>query len=246
MRKFKRNFLFLAGLLFSSSLMAMERDSQDDVKILEVRQKPNLKEVLGEDFWDPIGQKKEFSNKELKKEIFPDLNEAEVPTKEQIEAANTNFIFSKTEKDSTLIDRYLSLAANIGHPAAQYELAMKKVVKNTEEARSLIYKSAAQCYPKALYKLSTAYLVAPELFNIQQNSHLAKLLCQELADSGNQQAQYDLASAYLFGTYGETKPKDEAIQIIRDLAKTDNPFAKDLLKDIEDMNSDELDEFVQG
>jgi hypothetical protein len=201
-----------------------------------------LREELKENWWDPR-EPKRFINKELE-DFFQQYKPLSYPEGKKICKANECYRIAELMRehhDKTYIESdSLEKAAKIGHPAAQYELAMRNIMTDVEKARVLIYKSAAQCYPKALYKLSTAYLVAPELFNIRQDLHLAKLLCQELADNGDQQAECDIASAFLFETYGERRPKDEAIQMIKDLAeRKDNPFAKDLLQEIDHEDSHE-------
>jgi len=132
----------------------------------------------------------------------------------------------------------------VKNPEDQYDLAMGLAKTNPEAAKSLIHKSAIQGHPKALKKLSAAYLVAPELFNVTQNMLLSKRITQELANMGDRQAQYDIAAAYLFGTYGVRKPIHEAIQVIRELK--DNCHATELLEYVDGMSASELEEFVRG
>jgi hypothetical protein len=182
-------------------------------------------------------------------------------TSNRIRLINVLGKYTKTEPvkgfcNEELKERLLSLlpSLNIGElskPEELYRLALENIKKNPNDAKKFIFQSAIQHYPAALNELKVAYLAMPELFGFEKiDTYLAKLLCEELASFDNEfqeRARYDMCAAFLFGTYGEFKDKDESIGLIQDLEKYEgNCFATEFLDNIDDMVSGDLEEFIDS
>jgi TPR repeat protein len=150
------------------------------------------------------------------------------------------------EKDLDRINKLTLLEsfANIGHPVAQYKLAMRVGMSDITKSKDLMFRSAAQGYPRALYELCVAYRSIPELYDIEPNTEISEMLCQKASDLGHDQAKCELLSILLFDTYPRRDDMKDVIEKLKKLAEQNNKFARDFLDVIADMSEEELEEFI--
>lgn len=104
--------------------------------------------------------------------------------------------------------KWFSASAEQGDPYAQYELSKYCIaMKDYDRAFSLLSASVEQGCDLGIYSLGVCYLGG---IGVDKNSSLAYKYIKQAADSGNAEAQYQLAMMYFKGN-GVNKSLDNAI-----------------------------------
>ncbi len=102
------------------------------------------------------------------------------------------------QKDNQLSYQYLQLAAEQGHPKAQYELGNLYDLHVQDKKKALFWytKAAKQGYPPAQYNIGVKYAKGE---GVEQNDKTALIWYEKAANKGDANAQYNLGAAHQLG-----------------------------------------------
>lgn len=138
---------------------------------------------------------------------------------------------------------HLEHAASLGHANAQFKMfSIDYKLGKREEAKNYLLCSAAQGNDDALLKLSEVYEGHWRL-DISKNLMAAKLLCQEAANLGNSEAEFNIKVTTLVeGTFDSQTKYQQGIINARELAERDNKHAQKFIDAIMRSSGEALQE----
>ncbi|WP_010301839.1 tetratricopeptide repeat protein [Candidatus Odyssella thessalonicensis] len=246
--------LTLSFLIFASSQFcsAMQREKEESLqyasRFVFLEEHLNISPSLKQFFMDT-------SEEELRDKL------SWIPNIQQFHSPELNELFRKYKPTSinifeviilnTLYDKFkdsfdtLINVAKAGHADAQYKVATGLCFEEDENsqrlAKELLHKAAAQGHRDSIYKLSDAYNRTADYYQLEKNPHIAYLLCQEAAAMGHEEAQLELASAPLDGTFGLPKNYSLARAQIKSLADNGNQLAVERYNYLKDKTEEEYD-----
>lgn len=136
---------------------------------------------------------------------------------------------------------YLERAASIGHDGALYKMFLVAYDEGKlEAAKNYLLCSGAQGNQSALLTLAEVFEGYKNI-GLPKNFLMAKLLCQEAASLGSQEAQFNLQVATLTeGTYGFERNFQQGIRNAKQLADSGNQQAIKFLNAIMESSGDAL------
>jgi TPR repeat protein len=96
-----------------------------------------------------------------------------------------------------------------------------------------------------IYNLSKKYLYGDE--DVAQDIERSQQLCKMAADGGHQEAQVELATSLIWGTFGE-KDLERGFQELRKLVSDhpENKMAFEALAFVTDNSNEDLDEILSN
>ncbi|MEI8295996.1 MAG: hypothetical protein WCG04_05690, partial [Alphaproteobacteria bacterium] len=200
-----------------------------------------LKGMFGEKAWmPPVYQ---FKDIDLQGLFQPYFYKDPALDAQMIFLANVLYAAGDMLYQQTGNSIHLEHAASIGHADAQFKMFLIAFkAQKQEEAKNYLFCSAAQGYIPALYALSTVFEGYRQI-GVPKDLRVAKALCQEAADLGDQEAIFVINVATLTeGTFGSQKNFQQGVRIAKELADGGNTHAQSFLEAIMKSSGDALQE----
>ncbi|MBX9804564.1 MAG: hypothetical protein K2Y18_02280 [Alphaproteobacteria bacterium] len=189
-----------------------------------------LKHMFGDKAWKP--RVHQFRNASLQELLHP-YSLKEISTDpEVILLANILYAAGKGLYAQNRNYAHLQHAASLGHAGAQYKMFLVAFRLRKDNSQEFMFRSAAQGHVKALLELSQLYQGGWGL-KMTVSIPIAKLLCEEAAILGSQEAEFKLEVATLReGYFNSQKNFQQGIRKTKELADRGNKCAQSNLEAI--------------
>lgn len=186
-------------------------------------------------YWNPRKTKLLFVNTIKRKYPEIDFIHLEIlnnfPKKLSIQLANVAYALYKLTKNKKYKKKMLEYSAMIGHPSANYHLALESFeAKEYEDTKRYLLRSCIQDHKKATQLLYIIYLGYYNV-GIPKDVRLAKTVCKISANLGNMCAEHDYyIISYMKGLFGRKENLEIMIKNAKELYEKNYETKKFLKK----------------